>query len=1326
MRGLLLLWAFALTEASAQALDPRKALSQYVLDRWQQEQGLPQNTVHALLQSRDGYLWVGTYQGAARFDGVRFEVFNMANTPAFKSNGIWAISEDHRGHLWFGTNGGGLTRLADGRFRTYGTAEGLSSAIVRILMRDSDQALWAAYPTGVSRISVSPEGRLSVKHVEGLENQNPLALVQDRAGTRWVGCREGLFRIVRRDSVWSASRQAGLMGRTIYALWPDPDGSLWVGTDDGLFRFDGGEFRRIGREQGLSENRIARIYKDRASTLWVVTVGGELNRYAEGRFSHLSIRDDFQDNRIFAILEDREGSLWFGTSRSGLNRFKESKVSSYGRPEGMAAEVTYAVHQGPDGTMYLGTNGGGVSLLQGERITHLTRAQGLSGSYVRALASDAQGRLWVSCYGAGVDVMTGNRRVAHFSPREGLLDEFVRVIKPMPDGSVWLGTRRGLNRIIGGRVVGAYGPERGLPAQGVLCIESAGPDRLFVGTDGGGLATLTAGRFESVTTQQGLPSDVVLALLWDRRDQSLWVGTNNGLALLRKGQIFTFRAPGLGMPESVLQLLDDETGLLWMGSTNGIYAVPKSALYAYADKRIASLDVKHYGRADGLRSIECTPNGHPSATRSTDGRLWFPTSKGVAVVDPWQIPLNRQVPRVAIERAVVGDSIYALADQLVVEPGTPRFELHYTALSFMVPEKVRFQYRLEGYDDRWVDAGNRRIAYYTNLPAGKYTFAVRACNNDGLWNEVGASLSLTVLPHYYQTWWFIALMGIVLIGLGAVLYRVRVTSLHRQNLVLEAMVESRTAELRSQSEQLRHQTDAMTLSNTNLSVLAEIGQEITATLDAEELFGLLERSMHRLMEFDVFTVHEYAPDRHQLLRIYAVEGGQRQPMSIKSMDDPSSLAVWCVRNRRPAMLRDYDNEYMHYTTALRQFTLSKMRSVMVAPMMVKEKVLGCVGVQSSRLDAFQEWQFEMLQTIAAYGGIALDNAKSYDTIQRVNLEMGNQNQRLAKALDDLKAAQDQLIFSEKMAALGQLVASVAHEINTPISAITTTTRTTDRVLPELVTELPQALHRLRESERALLQRLVEQAAVAAEFPTTRAERQARSEMRDYLAHQGVEAADTIAMKLAQMRMQMPLADYLPVLQHPEASHLLTVAAKLAGLRQNNDLVRRAAEKTTKIVSALKAYAHPSRGDERHPVALSESIDNVLTLYTNHFRQGIELVRDYDPTPGVPVFADEIEQVWSNLIHNALLAMRSGGRLTISLRSTGAWVHVTFTDTGVGIPPEILPHIFDPFFTTRAKGEGSGLGLDIVRRIIEKHNGSISVDSVPGRTAFEVRLPLLVP
>jgi ligand-binding sensor domain-containing protein/signal transduction histidine kinase len=1328
--SLVLVMVFGLAgSATAQPLDPRKALTQYVMDRWQQEQGLPQNTVHSVMQSRDGYLWLCTYQGIARFDGVEFTEYNMANTPSLKSNGIWAAVEDSRGQLWFGTNGGGLTRLSNGVFTTYGKEIGLSSLIVRNLMIDSEGVLWVAHQTGLNRLeflSDSTESKPAVvraQPVKGLERSSVLSIVQDFAGQRWVGCREGLFRVNKVDSQWVAIRNAGLLDRAAYALCADANGGLWVGTESGLYRYQNETFTRYGKESGLSEERIAKIYLDRSGTLWVVTVGGELNRMVDGRFTYLGIRDDFQDNRIFSVLEDREGSLWFGTSRSGLHRLKESKVTSYGKPEGMNSEVTYAVLQAPDGSMLFATNGGGVNFLKRGQLTAQTKQQGLASDYARALAYDAKGRLWVSSYGFGVDCFRGTTRVASLREKDGLLDAFIRVIEPLSDGSLWVASRKGLNRIKNDRVVETYGAGSGILEPDVLCVEPMVGEQLFIGTNGGGVALYSGGKFTHTTIANGLPSDVILALLWDRRSNALWIGTNNGLAVLRNGKVTSYLTPDRRMPESVLQLIDDETGTLWMGSTNGLYAVTKSALLDFADSNITTYDVRHYARADGLRSIECTPNGHPSATRSTDGRLWFPTSKGVVVVDPWQIPLNRQPPPVRIVGAKGYDEWQPITDGLKLEPGIARFELHYTALSYIVPEKVRFQYRLEGYDDTWIDAGNRRVAYYTSLPSGNYTFRVKACNNDGVWNDTGASLAITVYPYLYQTWWFISLIGVFLVAGSIGLYRLRVNVLQRQNQVLEAMVETRTAELRSQSDRLKDQTHALTLSNTNLSVLSEIGQEITATLNAEEVFQLLDRSLRRLMDYDVFTVHEYRPEKHQLIRSFAVENGQRQPVTIKSMDDTTSLAVWCVKHRRPINLRDYERDYMDYITVAKQYTRERMRSVIVAPLMVNEKMLGSVGVQSSRIGAFQEWQYDMLQTLAGYGAIALDNATAYETITRVNQDFSTQNQRLARTLEELKSAQDQLVFSEKMAALGQLVASVAHEINTPISAITTTTRNTERLLPDLYATMPSVLTQMDAPGRELLNRLVEVSQVAPEFTTTKAERAARHSFKTQLDEMGVDQHEMLAPKLAQMRLTGDISWLKPLLLAENATEILNLAHQLSTLRQNNELVQRAAEKTTKIVQALRAYTHSSRADERTDISLEDSIENIITLYSSQFKQGIQLIRNYQPTPHVAAFADEIEQVWSNIIHNAILAMKGSGNLEISIYPQNGHARVSFVDSGMGIAPEVLPRIFDPFFTTRPKGEGSGLGLDIVRRIIDKHGGTIEVDSVPGRTKFEIMLPL---
>lgn len=843
---LYIICSFFCQNIKGQALNPNKPLSQFILNTWQQDDGLPQNTVHALLQSRDGYIWAGTYQGIARFDGVQFKTFNMANTSGLLSNGIWSIAEDYTGALWFGTNGGGLARYSKNSFQSYRKSEGLPQDIVRNIYIDKEQYMWLAFTSGLGRMKVpkNKNERIQIELVNGLERMNVLAIVQDQKGQIWVGCREGLFLIYNTSKGWLAIRYETKIDLNVYSLSTGKDSSLWIGTNDGLYHFRNNAFKRFGVSEGLSEARIACIYSDRIGTIWALTVSGELNRYYKGSFSHLSIKNDFQDNRIYSILEDHEGSLWFGTSRSGMHRLKESKVSFYGRSDGLNADVNYAVLEGKNESIYIGTRGGGVNIIKDNKVTHISTKHGLSVSYSRSIAFDRLNRLWVGSYGSGIDIVETSkapRVIKRITKKNGLGDEFVRVIKMLHDGNIIVGTRKGLNLIHNYQVIASYDKINNVEMNPVLCIENNEDGIAFIGTDGGGVNVLEDGKLSKVKTSQALPSEVVLSLLWDQDSKILWIGTNTGLAFYRNGIISSVVSPSMKMPHSILQLIDDKSGQLWMGSTNGVYEVSKKDLIAFADNKIREFSIQHYGIEDGLRSIECTPNGHPSSMRSKDGRLWFPTSKGTVVVEPWNIPRNTKIPNVVIEGVDVNNDWKSTSSELIVDPGTPRFQIHYTALSFMGPKKVRFRYRLTGYDETWIDADTRRVAYYTSLPPGDYKFQVQACNNDDVWNTNGATLNIKVLPFFHQTSYFLVLVCIGVFGIGLAIYQIRIRDLKRQNQALERMVQSRTAELNKASERvydsITYASKIQTALLPDLGLLSNWGLEISIHYAQRDIVG---------------------------------------------------------------------------------------------------------------------------------------------------------------------------------------------------------------------------------------------------------------------------------------------------------------------------------------------------------------------------------------------------------------------------------------------------------------------------------------------------------
>lgn len=743
LRLLLLL----LAGAPALALDPTRDLSQFSAQLWLTENGLPQNTVHSITQAKDGYVWLATEEGLARFDGIKFTVFDKQNTPELKSNDVRVLLEDRRGALWIGT-ADGLLRLLDAKFTTFTTGNGLPSNVIDALCEDHDGSLWVATDAGMVRLSdgiFAPPAAQWQFPKDGVK-----ALFEDREGALWIGSSDGLARY-KDGPVAKYTTQDGLASNSVVSINQDKDGRLWVGTTDGLNQLEGERLVTYTTRDGLPNNRIISLAVNREGGIWVGTASG-LSRFADKHFSSFRPGDGLATEIILSIFEDREGSLWIGTESSGLSLLKDKKITTYTSKEGLGSDLVKAIYEDRKGNIWIGTNGGGLSRLKDGKFTTYTTADGLSSNVVLALFDDGDGNLWAGTPDGLNRFRDGKFKT--FTSADGLANDFVRSIYADHNGSLWIGTSGGLTRMRGDRF-NVYTTADGLPNDFIGTIYEDVQGNIWIGTLGG-LSEFKDEKFTTYTTRDGLSSGVVISLHEDA-DGALWIGTSGGgLNRLKQGK-FTAYTTRNGLPDDVVySILEDRQNSLWLGSNKGIFRVNKNELDDFANGKAGSITPVLYGPADGMITRECSGGGHPAGWRGADGKLWFATIKGVAMIDPERIKLNDQPPPVAIEQIRVDDESIAAAQTIELAPGKSRFDFYYTALSFVAPEKVRFKYKLEGFDPDWVDGGTRRVAYYTNLRPGRYKFRVIASNNDGLWNSTGATFDLYLKPHFYQTFWFYA------------------------------------------------------------------------------------------------------------------------------------------------------------------------------------------------------------------------------------------------------------------------------------------------------------------------------------------------------------------------------------------------------------------------------------------------------------------------------------------------------------------------------------------------------------------------------------------
>jgi signal transduction histidine kinase/ligand-binding sensor domain-containing protein len=576
------------------------------------------------------------------------------------------------------------------------------------------------------------------------------------------------------------TKQNGLAGNTIKTLLADQQGQMWIGTTEGLSVWANGRFTSYTTRDGLPHHEVKTIAEEQANALWLGTARG-LIRFRAGKFEAVTRPEELHDTPIVSLLKDHEGSLWIGTETTGLHLLKRKKFTTYTTREGLSANVVRSVYGDRSGKVWVGLQERGLNLLSHGQLTPFTAQPAFANADVMAISDDADGNLWVGATDGLRRIKGGN--VTTFTERDGLSDRFIRSLHSGRDGSLWIGTRRGLTNFRNGQFT-PYTMLDGLPSDLVGALYEDRTGALWIGTLSG-LSRFKDEKFTNFNTASGLSNEVVIALHEDA-DGALWIGTlGGGLNRFANGKFTSFTTKD-GLPDdAIYQILEDANSNLWMSSNKGIIRVSRKELEARTDatKRLPSIFT--FGTADGMETRECSGGGHPAGWKTADGKLWFATIKGVAMVDPANLQLNQQPPPVVIERVVVDDKDVVMNAAISLPPGTARFEFYYTGLSFIAPQKVTFKYKLEGFDPDWIEAGTRRVAWYTNIPAGQYRFVVMAANNDGVWSETAANIEFVLQPRFYQTYWFYALCLLSLGAGGWVWYRLRVQRLEGQfNAVL--------------------------------------------------------------------------------------------------------------------------------------------------------------------------------------------------------------------------------------------------------------------------------------------------------------------------------------------------------------------------------------------------------------------------------------------------------------------------------------------------------------------------------------------------------------
>ncbi len=859
----------------------------YLINIWDTENNLPGSTVTDIAQTPDGYLWVGTYDGLARFDGANFVTFDSANTPELTQTRVQGLYLDTNGTLWINTFRGGLTSYRRGVFRKEWPDQPTFNLHTSLVDSSPDHVTFVTQFGEV--LEINPNQKDAQWQISA-PPQGARPIYQCTAGDHqlWFLGRDGHILRYFGGKFSGLADNGGLAGRKIYTLVSDTHGQVWVGAQGEIAVWDGVRFcdetptngnsiiepqdlfpvrsgaiwvwdgprlkEMLGRKWvddvprwngllGPASGRSTGVHEDRDGGLWLNHYGNGLFHITpQNQFERLTMRNGLPGDRVGAWYQSSDGSIWAGVDHGGLVQLRPRQFHVIGTAQGLPVRTALSVCENK-GVVWVGTAGGGLCCWQHGTLTTYPVGDNASANFVFSIYPKASGGAWISA-GEGEDLYEFTNGVEEHAPLE------VHGIKSLLEdskGRLWMGTKAGVTLGMGQVRQFLSTNDQGIPLPAIRALVEAPDGKIWAGSDDGTLFLCQPGKLTPFRAQDDLSDQPIYSMTVDA-EGTLWIGTfRGGLLRFRDG---VFKRIGLkqGLPaDFICQVLDDGRGRLWLGTHQGIFSIAKAQLNAVADGQFKKLDYVIYGRHDGLPSLECSDGYQPACWRASDGMLWFTTARGVVSLNPNGLPHNQPAPPVHIEEVRVDDQPENLGNgELIVEHGSKQLDFLFTAVTFDAGTLARFRYRVDGLDSDWVDIGTRRIVQLRNLPPQAYCFRVIACNREGVWNTTGATLKFRVLPFFYQTWWFRFLLAAF--GIGAVVFAARRAATRKYRRKLAFLEKQRAVEL-DRARIAKDIHDDIGAGLTQITLLTELARRDPAQTDAN-LGRITESARHLTKAMD--------------------------------------------------------------------------------------------------------------------------------------------------------------------------------------------------------------------------------------------------------------------------------------------------------------------------------------------------------------------------------------------------------------------------------------------------------------------------------------------
>ena len=997
--SVLILMALCALASRAVALDPARSMDQYTLDQWSLEQGLPQATVNDIVQSRDGYLYLATFGGVVRFDGVTMRVLREAEGCGSRYT---SLAEDDSGTVWAAGGSSGLCRVEGESLLPPVQAELQAIDRVDELYVDRDGNLWLG---GLDQLWRFDGQQVQLFSITWSAAANRVfALAEDAAGALWVGTKSGVC-VIAKDGCVERPLGAAYSGYQVTALHV-ADGRTWIAFEQRLVVLEADGQREIAMPE--EAGTIRALLEDGQGNLWIAAQAGGLYRYAD-EVERPAETSALGASGAGALMIDRERNLWIGYTTSGLGKLSDGRAYGVRLPTLGSSQTFTALAVDAAGDLWAALPCHGLVHRPGRAFELISDSEGLENSCVWSLLPDHRGGVWIGTYGGGLsyrDASGSIERVEALQTRENI----VRAMVGDGPDAVLFGTDSGVFRHV-------YGSEQwtrvaGTEAFDVNYITRSPKGELWIGTQTGAVY-LGANGVVRLGRAEGLSNDQVRVIRHDP-DGVVWVGTYGGGLNRIEGDRITVFDQSNGLVENIVStLFEDHLGRFWMSGNRGVTRVERRQLEAYVRGEVERVEAVLFDRSDGMPISETNGGMQPAGAMGKDGRLWLPTIDGIAVFDTRNDVINPLPPPVLIERVMVDGQRVDHEAGITLPAGSRRLAIDYTALSFRAPGKVRFRHRLEGFDETWVDAGSRREAYFAAVPSGSYRFSVIAANDDGVWNTVGDSFDIVVRPGLLQSPWFYLLLLLLAALIGLMSARLRTKLLQRRQGELEAEVDRRTAEL---------------------AKLAELTEHINRAVKLEQLLDHTYETLHEVVPYDRMILALVDEEHAAIQSLWSRHGSQRdgQGRAYRARFGPGALSR-LLASGEPRIIGDL-NRYLddHPSAQTTRRVMSEgIQSSIICPLRVTGRAEGFLLLASEQPGAYDDLHVDFLKQLGSQLALAVSKSRLYGELLEAKGELEASNRRLASlaARDELTDIPNRRTFFERLGEVWERSADQSQELS---------------------------------------------------------------------------------------------------------------------------------------------------------------------------------------------------------------------------------------------------------------------------------------------------------